>query len=72
MTPRVPIEVVHGVDEVTVWMWPNSPDPVTVRFSHHEWAKIERKAEQVADGDIEAVVGHLLNEDLEGQDSLRI
>jgi hypothetical protein len=72
MTPSVPIEVVHGADEVTVWMWSNSPDPVTVRFSYHEWAKIERKAEQVAGGDVEAVIGHLLENDLEGLDSLRI
>jgi len=65
MTPRVPIETVIGVDEVTVWMWPNSPDPVTVRFTLHEWAKIERQAERVADGDVEAVVGHLIENDLE-------
>lgn len=65
MSSKVPIDVVRGVDEVTVWMWTNSPDPVTVRFSFHEWAKIERKAEQVADGDIEAVVGKLLEQDLE-------
>jgi len=72
MVRKVPIETVIGADEVTVWMWSNSPDPVTVRFSYHEWAKIELQAERVADGDIEAVIGHLLENDLEGQDSLRI
>jgi len=64
MSTKVPIEVVRGVEEVTVWMWPAEPDPLTVRFTHHEWAQIERKAEQVAGGDIELVIGQLLENDL--------
>lgn len=62
--PRVPIEFVRGVEEVTLWMWPNTPDPVTIRFTIHEWAKIERKAEEVADGDLGLAIGTLLEEDL--------
>jgi hypothetical protein len=66
MTPSVPIEVVHGADEVTVWMWSDSPDSVTVRFSYHEWARVGRKAERVADGDVGKVLGTLLADDLGG------
>lgn len=64
MTERIPIECVRGVEEVTVWLWPNTSDPVTVRFTPHEWAKIERKAERVADGDVEKAIGELLQDDL--------
>jgi hypothetical protein len=39
---------------------------VTVRFSLHEWAKIEWKAERVAGGDIEKVFGTLVEKDLKG------
>jgi hypothetical protein len=62
----VPVKVVRGVDEVTLWMWPDKPDPTTVRFTVHEWAVIERKAERVADGDIGRVIGELLDDDLGG------
>jgi hypothetical protein len=60
----VPVKVVRGVDEVTLWMWPDRPDPTTVRFDVQEWAVIERKAERVADGDVGRVIGQLLDEDL--------
>lgn len=46
MTEQIPIETVKGVEEVTAWLWPNGPDPVTVRFSYREWARIERHAER--------------------------
>jgi len=59
------MEVVRGYDEVTVWMWPDSPDPVTVRFTVRKWARIERKAQREAGGDVEKVVGTLLEKDLE-------
>lgn len=62
--PRVPTEVVRGVDEVTLWLWPNKPDSLTVRFPVHEWALIELKAERVADGDVGRVIGQLLDDDL--------
>lgn len=62
--PRVPVELVRGTDEVTVWLWANSADPVTVRFTYHEWAKIEKEAEKVANGDVGLVVGTLLENDL--------
>ena len=63
-TSKVPVEYVRGVDEVTLWMWPNSADTVTVRLPLREWAKVERKAERVAGGDVGAVVGTLLENDL--------
>jgi hypothetical protein len=66
MEPRVPIDAVRGEDEVTVWMWPNDPDPVTIRFTVRKWARIEQKAEREAGGDVERVIGEVLAEDIEG------
>jgi hypothetical protein len=63
MSTRIPIEYVIGADEVTLWVWANSPDPVTVRFTHREWARIERKAEEIG-RDIEEVVARLLEKDI--------
>lgn len=62
----MPIEVVRGVDEVTAWLWPNKPDPVTVRFPVRQWAKVERKAEQVAGGDVGRVLGEIIADDALG------
>jgi hypothetical protein len=64
MTERVPIDYVEGVEEVTVWMWPNTPDPLTVRFDLEEWEAIEAKAEEVADGDVEVAIGRALASDI--------
>lgn len=61
----ISVEWVIGVDEVTAWFWPESPDPVTVRFSVHEWAKLERKAEAAYNGDIEECVTVALRRDVE-------
>ena len=61
----VSMEWVTGVDEVTVWLWPETPDPVTVRFSLREWAKIERKARDEYAGDVEAFVTRVVTADLE-------
>jgi hypothetical protein len=61
----VPIEWVIGAEEVTAWMWPDSPDPVTIRFSMREWAQIERKARDEYDGDVEAFVTRVVTADVE-------
>ncbi|RLM32557.1 hypothetical protein DVK01_20950 [Haloarcula sp. Atlit-120R] len=58
------MEFVRGVDEVTVWMWPNSADSVTVRLPLRQWAKLERTAEKTVNGDVERVVGKLLQQDM--------
>ena len=63
-SPKVPIEYVRGVDEVTLWMWPNSADSVTVRLPLRQWAKLERTAKKTANGDVERVVGKLLQQDM--------
>lgn len=59
------MEWVIGADEVTVWLWPETPEPVTVRFSLHEWANIEKAARDEYDGDTEAFVTRVLTADLE-------
>ena len=63
-TDRIPMEWVIGPDEVTVWLWPNSADPTTVRFTVHEWAKIERKCDRLG-VDVEEQLAKLISEDLE-------
>jgi hypothetical protein len=62
---RIPIESVRGVDTVTVWMWPDSPDPVQFDLSLRQWAKVERRAENVADGDIGRVFGAMIESELQ-------
>lgn len=65
MERTVPVEWVTGPDEVTAWLWPDAPDPVTVRFPLREWASIERKAEAEYDGDIEAFVTRVITADVD-------
>lgn len=58
-----PIEMdwVEGHDETTVWLWTDSPDPVTVRFTREEWERIE----QAADGNVERFITEKVVSDLE-------
>ena len=60
MTEEIPIDYVEGVDETTVWLWPNSPDPTTVRFDRDEWVEIE----EAADGNVEAYISRIIIADL--------
>jgi len=60
MTEEIPIDYVEGVDETTVWLWPNSSDPTTVRFDRDEWVEIE----DAADGNIEAYLSRIIVADL--------
>ena len=60
----ISVDWVIGADEVTAWMWSESPDPLTVRFSLHEWAKIEKAARKHCDGDIAAYVTRVITADL--------
>lgn len=61
----VPMEWVIGADETTLWVWPQSPDPVTVRFPLRKWAKIERAAEVEHGGDVRAYVSRVLTASVE-------
>lgn len=64
MSPRIPLEYVEGADETTVWLWPNDPDPVTVRFPRERWEKIQQAA---GEEDLEAYIGRLVADDLDGE-----
>ena len=46
-----------------MWMWPDDPDPVTVRLPTREWALLERKAEEIG-RDLEVVIGTAVAEDV--------
>jgi hypothetical protein len=60
----IPIDFVRGTEEVTAWLWPNTPDPVTVRLPLRQWAELERTARKIGDGDVERVVAKLLKQDM--------
>lgn len=57
----IPMDWVEGAEETTLWLWPDQPDPTTVRFDRGEWEEIEESA----DGDIEAFVSRVITADLE-------
>ena len=61
VSDRIPVEYVRGVDTVTVWMWPDSPDPVQVEFGLRTWARVERRAAEDADGDVGLVLGSVVD-----------
>jgi hypothetical protein len=65
MSDKIPIERVEGHNEVTVWLWPNSPEPVTVRFDKSEWREIEKNARKRADGDVERFLTDVILDDFE-------
>jgi hypothetical protein len=62
MSKRIPLEYVEGPDETTVWLWPDDPDPVTVRFSLEEWEEVQEAA---GEQDLEEFLGRVVQEDLE-------
>lgn len=51
---------VIGPQETTLWLWTDSPDPVTVRMPRDEWERLR----EAADGDIAAYVTRVLSADL--------
>jgi len=66
MTDKLSIDYVRGIDDVTVWLWPNDPDPVTLQLAYREWAHLERRARELEGGDLEALLGKLLSEEVMG------
>lgn len=60
--PKIPLDYVEGADETTVWMWPDSPKPVTVRFDRENWKRIQEAA---GDENLEEFIGRKVTEDLE-------
>jgi hypothetical protein len=60
----IPMDWVIGAEEVTAWMWTDSPDPVTVRFPLRKWAKIERAAEIEGYESVEGYITKVLTADV--------
>jgi len=67
MTGKIPIDYVRGIEDVTVWLWPNDPDPVTVRLGYRQFAHLERRARELEGGGLEALLGKLLSEEVAGE-----
>jgi hypothetical protein len=65
MDDTIPMEIVVGPDETTVWLFTDRPDPLTVRFEPRMWARIELRAKQEWDGDIQQYISELVIEDFE-------
>jgi len=62
MTESVPLDYVVGHQETTVWLWPDTPDPVTVRFDRDEWERIQEAA---GDESLGQYIGRVVSADLE-------
>lgn len=65
MNSEIPLEYVEGSDETTLWLWPDGPDPLTVRLPREEWERIEAKAETEYEGDVQAFISRVITADLE-------
>lgn len=61
MTDRIPLEYVEGAEEVTVWLWPQDPQPVTMQVSFEKWDALLEKA---GDEDLEEFIGRIVAQDL--------
>jgi hypothetical protein len=64
MTQRIPVEYVEGPNGTTMWLWPNSPESMTVEFDAEEWESIKERVEASDYADLEEAVGTLLLEEL--------
>lgn len=66
MTERIPVKYAEGPEEVTVWVWSNSPDPVTVRFPRDQWDEFLENVEAEYGGDLEHFFGDYVTGFIEG------
>lgn len=64
MSEGIPVESIQGLGSVTVYLWPNSPDPVVLQLSNRRWARLQRKAERASDGDVGSVIWSLVEADI--------
>ena len=68
MSARIPVDYVEGPTGATVWLWPNSPDPITVEFDGDEWSEILERVEASEYDDVETAISVVLAKDLLGAD----
>ena len=57
---QIPMEWVEGAEETTLWLWPSTPEPVTVRFDREKWERVKAAAE----GDIEGYISRVVLSEL--------
>lgn len=60
MSDQIAVEYAVGPEETTVWLFADTPDPLTVTFHPHTWAKFEQRAAEEYDGDAAALLADLL------------
>lgn len=64
MSQPIPVEYVEGPEEVTVWLWPNSPDPLTVPVGREEWDDWKARLEESEHDSMEELVGDAVANDV--------
>lgn len=64
MRNEVPIRTVKGPEEVTVWVWPHSPDPVVVRIDRETWEQVRKRSDREYGGSVARLIMEKLEEDL--------
>jgi hypothetical protein len=59
MSDRPAVDHAAGPDETTVWLFADSPDPLTVTIDSETWAEFEQRAAEDYGGDPNALLGDL-------------
>lgn len=60
----IPMDWVEGPDETTIWLWTDSPDPLTVRMKREKWERFREQVEE-CDETVPERVTKLITADLE-------
>ena len=64
MNEQIPVEYVEGPDETTLWLWPNTADPVTIRVDRAEWDEWKARQERSEFESMEKLIGEAAADDL--------
>lgn len=59
MSDRIAVNYAVGPEETTVWLFADSPDPITVTLCSETWAEFEQRAAEEYGGDPAALLGDL-------------
>jgi len=66
----IPMDWVEGPNETTLWLWTETPDPVTVRLDRERWEKLRETAEEHTDGDVAEYVTRVIEADVEDHEKV--
>jgi len=63
-TDTIPMDWVEGPDETTVWLWPNTADPVTIMLDRAEWDELKARQERSEYQSMDRLIGEAVADDL--------